>query len=1513
MSRSTFAALRLARTFPCVILAVAIFLQSSTTLSAATAPQLLPYTVSIVAGGGTYGGATKYTVGNSCGTNTGTTAPTALSTVGDGCLATQVYFSGNAAVADSEGNVFIVDYTNKLIRRVDAHTGIITTVGGATTTATSTVPTSNPTAGAFCSGSSGAKSADAFGDGCPATEVLLTYPEAIALDPQGDIWFTDYYLGAVREIVKSTGIIQTVVNQSILTPPSFISNGLTPTAGVGYVGYNANNVTTGITGVTAAEALLYRPYGLAFDKNGNLYIAENYDNVVDAVNLGSTTAIIAGISVPAGQISTIAGSGCARVYETYVFGETASSSTNPTQKNMSCDGEYGATNGATSPYPSTGSELDSPYQVAVDNSGNIYIADEYNYDVRVINGTTGDISTFAGEFASGSGERMSAVINHTAASSTKLANIYGVATDSLGNVYIGNYDSASPFEDGILRVDQATDDVYVIAGQGGTAAPTADTAQAGATYCSGATHAVGSGTLPDVIGDGCPGTEATIWKPYFLSVDAAGNVYVADQGDILVRKVSVGTQFPATTVGTPVSQTIEIHFGVGDSYSTYNLAGGFGDFSLGTISCNATNADGTTDCQLAVTFNPSQAGLRTAPLVVTATPSGLVSTFQLTGTGLAPALAVDPGTQATLASTGLTAVNNIALDDAGNVYAAVPGASSIVEFAHNSNGVSNSIGSSLAGANAVAVDAAGNVYAALASGSAPNSGSVVELPYYGGASYGTSITVGVACTSLITSNCFTDPSGVAVDSYGNLYVADSSEKSVTEILAGTGAQVTLLSGLGGPNGVAVDSYGNVFVADTVNNDVVEIPFNGSAAITLGPTLYASSLDAPYGVAVDAAGSLYVADSKNSRIAFIPNENGTLNPADFLPIITGLGTPSGVAVAANGTVYVSDSYANAIYAFTRNSAAINLGNVLAATGGASGDSNTAAADIISMGTQPAAFGSAFTTESGTNQSDFALTPTSLPTGTELPAGYGAGLTASFTPTALGGESAAFTFDSTAPSTQPDLSLSGTGIQPHVLTQTQVALTQPNWTYGQDVGINISVSVAQGEDLTAPTGSASVYVDGATTPAGAPTLTQGTTTPSTTTPSTASFTLPGLSAGSHSVLVKYSGDADSSASQGTLSFSLNVAPLIVNVNNASAQFDAQLPTFTGGFVGVQNGDVIGVNYSTLAVQGSPVVAGGYAINANVTGSAVSNYSVQVNPGTLTILPDTTLISVGTSAASVNATEQVTLTATVSNATAYSIVTVPGGTVTFYNTVGGVTTQIGQPATISGGVASINTTFAVGSAGQTINNSITAAYSDTVDLNFLTSNSAPVAIASGVPTVLLTPAQTGVSLTVAPGQNGLMYFNMVPAFGYNGTITFSCNTPTPTVTCTFSPASITATGASTNYLIAVTVNTVQPGSTLYSANRPSGKAGSSGLPIGLAILPGLGMLFGFGKLRRKLLHGYRPLLLAALCLIGLGALSGCGSAFFTTGTPAGSDVITVVASGTGGSFASTTQQFTFTLTVQ
>lgn len=1485
-------------------------------------PQLLPYTVTAVAGGGTYGYGSSSLYNSGSTTNqacsyqawnssqskyvaTIDSAHTALDTVGDGCLATEVLLSSpRSAVSDGGGNVFFIDAGNNLIRRVDAHTGIVSTVAGTTipnTNATLATTANNPVAGAKCP--SGRTSIDAYGDGCLATEVAMYSPEALALDAQGNVWFTEYYLGSVREIVKATGVIQTVVNQSIVSNPNIPvagQNGLAWSAGTGYVGYNASNVTNGTTGstnyVTAAQGLLYRPYGLAFDKAGNLYIGDNYNNVVDVVNLSNTTRPIAGYPVYPNEIFTIAGSGCTPRWDTYVKGESASSSTTPTLANMSCEAIYGYSNGS-SPYPSTGATMDSPYQVAIDNQGNIYIADEYNYGVRVISGTSsytlpsgatlglGDMGTFAGTLHSG--RSATAAVSRGMASSTKLYNPYGVATDSQGNVYIADYASTSDY---IERVDVATGELYPIAGELTTSAPsTAGLAPAGYKYCTSPGNA--TPFLPgytDDVGDGCPGLQSSIWKAYFPFVDAAGNLYLGDSGNGLVRKLSVGAQFPTIAKGASVAQTLEIHFGANDTPAAsgaYALPSGFSDFTLGTATCGAANSDGTMDCTLPVTFVPTAAGLRTAPLTVTSA-KGLKSTFALTGTGLAPVLAVDPGTQTALATTGLTSVSNIAIDTAGNVYAAVPGASSITVIAPG--GTATSVGATLTGANAVAVDAAGNLYTTL------SSGSVVEVPANGGAQ----TTIGSG---------FTTPTGIALDSFGNVYVADEAASSVTEILAGTGAQVVLANsatvpGLLQPTGIAVDSNGNVFVSSTVANSVIELPFNASAAVTLG-----TGLSAPLGLALDPAGSLYVADSKNGRVVYIPNENGTLDSNDQIAIVTGLGTPTGVAIATNGTAYISDSHANAVYQIVRSSAAINFGSVNLGVGTVAAGAATAPADIISMGSLPAAFSANFATAGGANAADFALSPSSIPLSSGFPnAGYGISLTASFSPSGIvpGPRNGTFTFGSTSPASEPVLSLSGSATHPAETATVTVSTTPPagqaDWVYGQTPVLTVTVTSNNSNAQETPNGNVVVTINGTAYPV-APLGSSNTAWQGTATVQAVS-----LGAGAYSVSAAYLGDNNfGTANSAPFSFTVDKAPLTVTGATINKPYGAPIPTLTGTYQGLASGDAIQVSYTTSAVATSPVTAAGYPIVPAVTGNALNNYSVTLVNGALNVTPEPTQAALSASSLSVNSTTQVTLTATVAAQTSYSGVSMPTGYVAFYDTVNGVTSQIGANAQVNAaGVASLATSFASGAT--TTNNVVTATYLG--DNNYQAS--APtggMTIVSGTPTFALTPP-TSTSVTVAAGQSGLMSFNMTPAFGYDGTIAFSCSGAPATVMCSFSPASIVSNGTSNPILVALTINSQTAQS---SVKMPTRVRGSEKLLPSLAILPGLLLLAGFARRSRKVLRKYLPLVVVALVLIGTG-LSGCGGTV-VPGTPSGAKTITVVATGSGGSFAGVTQQFTVTLNVQ
>ena len=324
---------------------------------------------------------------------------------------------------DKSGNLFIADHDNNRIRHVDAATGTITTVAG------SGVCQNSKCTGGFS------------GDGGPAIKAELDRPVCVAVDADGNLFICDPVNERVRRVDHATGIISTV-------------------AGNGTKGFSGD-------GGPAANAELHGPLGVAVDTTGNLFIADSWNNRIRRVDKTS------------GIITTVAGGG------TCCYGV-----------GLAGKNESGL---------ATQARVDRPSAVLVDGSGNLFIAQPITSIVRRVDHATGMITTVAGgtcyEGQCGAGFRGDGGL----ARDSQLSSPSGLALDASGNLFIADSGNHR-----IRRVDHATGAIATVAGTAGN----------------------------PYRGDGGPATSADLSMPLSVAVDADGNLFIADTNNHRVRKVS---------------------------------------------------------------------------------------------------------------------------------------------------------------------------------------------------------------------------------------------------------------------------------------------------------------------------------------------------------------------------------------------------------------------------------------------------------------------------------------------------------------------------------------------------------------------------------------------------------------------------------------------------------------------------------------------------------------------------------------------------------------------------------------------------------------------------------------------------------------------------------------------------------------------------------------------------------------------------------------------------------------
>jgi large repetitive protein len=158
---------------------------------------------------------------------------------------------------------------------------------------------------------------------------------------------------------------------------------------------------------------------------------------------------------------------------------------------------------------------------------------------------------------------------------------------------------------------------------------------------------------------------------------------------------------------------------------------------------------------------------------------------------------------------------------------------------------------------------------------------------------------------------YNDPTGVAVDGAGDVFVADHNNNRIVEIAANGGAATPLnaLTGLSDPESVAVDGAGNLYVTDSGNNRILQLPYLGNGAYAASPVTVpittSPGLSSPEGVAVDGLGDVFIVDTGNNQALEVPYlGNGQWGPTATLA--TGMNNPFSIAVDANNNVYVGEN-------------------------------------------------------------------------------------------------------------------------------------------------------------------------------------------------------------------------------------------------------------------------------------------------------------------------------------------------------------------------------------------------------------------------------------------------------------------------------------------------------------------------------------------------------------------------------------------------------------------------------
>ncbi len=641
------------------------------------------------------------------------------------------------------------------------------------------------------------------GDGAAAVNAQMNGPSGMCIDANGNLFIADSDNAIIREVPavtgggKTAGDIYTVVGVQTSSNPVY-----------------------GGDGGAALSAHLHFPDGCSFDSNGNMYIADRGNNEIRVViGAGAVTPIGVTGPVVAGNIYKFAGG-------------TDGAAPNPPTGGYGADGS-----------PAISAKIYGPFDVFVDVNNNVYFTDlgnNFGADgtpntqvgqplnnnvVRMISATTGNILTVAGSVG------LYGSVPTGPATTTAINQPKGLSVDATGDIF---------FCDAVNQVIRKV------------------SAGAMSVYAGTITHGGFSG-------DNGPATSATLTFPAGTFLDGSGNLFIADDGSNAIREV------PSTTGGGKTALDI------------YTIAGN-GHLSYGGDGAAASAGELNAPAGLAIDSSGNiiiaDSGSDLIRKVSSASPFNLST---IAGSPEANGFINNLPTPPSVVNVAL----GVAVDQSGNVYVAdtlncivrkiAAGTVNITTFAgvqppivNPDNAIANvpvcgftaqgtsAVGTKLGFVNSVAVDSNGNVFF-----SDKTNNVIWEVP---------KVTVGPLVA-------------------GNAYIV-AGVQSTTGAFGGEGGPANQAQ-LSGPTGIFIDVFNNLFIADAANHRIREVPAATGGTMTAG-SIYtiagkgtagntgdgsaatAAQIATPFAVVVDHAGNVFFSDTTNQNVREVTASTGDIS-------------------------------------------------------------------------------------------------------------------------------------------------------------------------------------------------------------------------------------------------------------------------------------------------------------------------------------------------------------------------------------------------------------------------------------------------------------------------------------------------------------------------------------------------------------------------------------------------------------------------------------------------------------